>query len=142
MLFSFFIIASPLAAILLFQIETSNGKGIPNREWIVSGLLLVVSLIEGYIAQSNLRGDISASRIMGVQFHKLAEKWRILWIYQDWEDIEKWIDHLEDLTNHMAVEHLSARNPKLRDKCKEEANHEFNEQFGSPETAPETTPET
>lgn len=81
--------------------------------WIVSGILLIAPLTEGYIAQTNLRGDISASRIMGVQFHILAEKWRLLWIRQDREDIEEWIDHLEDLTNHMAVEHLSANDSTL-----------------------------
>ena len=128
--YSSVITSVPLVALFIFQIETPNGSEILHREWVVPLLLLLVSLIEWYIAQSNLRGDISASRVMGVQFHKLAEKWRLLWIYQDRENIEQWIDNREDLTNHMAVEHLIAFDENLRDKCQEEANSEFERQFG------------
>ena len=139
MWFSLAIITAPLIALFLFQIDLSIWKWQQTKVWVVSGILLIVSLIEGYIAQTNLRGDISASRIMGVQFHKLAEKWRLLWIRQNREDIEEWIDHLEDLTNHMAVEHLSANDPTLRDQCQEEAINEFKNQFG--ETTTKTTTE-
>ena len=79
MLVSLGIIAAPLIALFLFQIDLPIWRWQQTKVWVVSGLLLAVSLTEGYIAQTNLRGDISASRIMGVQFHKLAEKWRLLW---------------------------------------------------------------
>lgn len=121
------IIASPLVALFLYQI------GVPYREWVISSILLLVSLIEGYIAQSNIRGDISASRVMGVQFHKLSDKWRLLWINQEREGMEFLVDQLEDLTNHVVVEHLAARNNELNESCHEEANREFQEQFGGQE---------
>ena len=124
---SLFIIASPLVALALYQI------GVPYKEWVIASILLIVSLLEGYIAQTNIRGDISASRVMGVQFHKLSEKWRLLWINQDRKGIEVLVDHLEDLTNHVAVEHLAARNIALNESCQEEANREFKEQFGGRE---------
>lgn len=139
---SFFTFSSPLAALAIYQsnlqftIKTWN----VTPEWIVSFLLLFVSLIEGYIAQTNLRGDISASRIMGVQFHKLNEKWRHLWIYQERENVEEWIDFLDDLMNHLAVEHLSANDKKLVESSQKEADFELNILFG--EASIETNTET
>lgn len=124
---SLIFIASPLVALALYQI------GVPYKEWVISSILLIVSLLEGYIAQTNIRGDISVSRVMGVPFHKLSKKWRLLWIGQEREGIELWVDHLEDLTNHMAAEHLAARDDELNRSCQEEANREFEEQFGGQE---------
>ncbi|MDE0144083.1 MAG: hypothetical protein OXI80_19505 [Caldilineaceae bacterium] len=134
MWWSLFIISAPILALALVQIipaEISN--------WAISILLLSVSLVEGYIAQSNLRGDISASRVMGVQFHKLAEKWRLLWIQQEREDIEEWIELLEDLTHHLKVEHLSSRDVNLNNQAMEDANYDYEQQFPETDAQPTST---
>ena len=124
MWWSFGIFAAPVLALAFVQL-------IPGEfgKWAVSFLLLFVSIVEVYFALSNLRGDISASRIMGVQFHKLAERWRLLYIEHDREDIVEWIELLEDLTNHMAVEHLESRDPDLNIQSMKDANYEFEQQF-------------
>ncbi len=139
--------SAPLIALASVQLApfltSSNESGSGQRDpfeisgWIVSLILLLVSLAEGYIAQSNLRGDISASRIMGVQFHKLAERWRILYFHQDRENIVEWVELLDDLTNHMAVEHLEIRNSDLNEQCMKDANYELSQRFGEADSSSE-----
>ena len=100
------------------------------RDWIVAGLLFLVSLAQAYILHFNVASDATASRIMGNQLGKLTQKWRLLWIYQDREDFEKWVDHLEDLTQHVTFEHLSPYREDLHLETQKEAYDELEGQFG------------
>ena len=129
MWWSFGIFAAPVIALSFVQLTPSSTSNIA-----IPVLFLFVSIVEVYFALSNLRGDISASRIMGVQFHKLAERWRLLYFQYDREDIVEWIELLEDLTNHIAVEHLESRDPDLNIQSMEDANYEFTQQFGEEPT--------
>ena len=126
LLLSFFSVLAPAFAVLIFQTEWTD----PVKTWTVAILLFFVSAVQGYVLHFNLASDATASRIMGNQLGKLAQKWRLLWIHQELEGIEEWIDHLEDTTNHLTVEHLSTYNDKLNIQCQEEAYNELEGQFG------------
>ena len=96
-----------------------------HEVWAVTILLFLVSIAQGYVLHFNLASDVTASRLMGNQLHKLAEKWRLLWICQDRKGIERWVEHLEDVTNHVTVYHLSTYRHELNEQCQKEAYDEL-----------------
>lgn len=127
---NYFSLIAPAIAVLILQTDWEG------REWGVAALLFIVSTLQAYILHFNLISDATASRIMGNQFGKLAEKWRLLWIYQDWKEPERWVDHLEDLTDHVTFEHLSTFRKNLYLETQQEAYDELEGQFG---VEPKTT---
>ena len=123
---NFFSLLAPAIAIVIIQ------TGWHYRDWAVTFLLFLVSAAQGYVLHFNLASDVTASRIMGNQFDKLAEKWRLLWICkdQDRKGIERWIEHLEDVTNHLTIEFLESYRDDLNEIAEEEAIHDLKTQFG------------
>ena len=131
---NFFSLITPAIAVLILQLKWEF------REWGVAGLLFLVSTAQAYVLNFNIASDTTASRIMGNQFAKLAEKWRLLWINQEGEELEKWVEHLEDLTKHVTFEHLSVYRKNLHLETQQEAYDELEGQFGvEPETAEDNT---
>ena len=121
---NFFSIVIPPISVILLQTEAN----IP--EWWVPVLLLLVAVGQTYALHFNLAGDAASARVMANQLGKLTQKWRLLWIYQDEEGLEKWVDHLEDLTEHVTFEHLSTYREKLHLRTQQEAYDELETQFG------------
>lgn len=124
----------PTIAVIILQTEWHY------REWGVTALLFLVSAVQAYVLHFNLASDTTASRIMGNQFGKLTEKWRLLWLCQGGEELEKWVEHLEDLTKHVTFEHLSVYRKNLYFETQQEAYDELEGQFGvEPKTTEDNT---
>lgn len=119
----------PIIVIFLLQMEGKEQEQGGGIDAIVTILLVCVSALQIISSQIGLENDMAVSRIVGTQMGKLSEKWKLLAIDPKREDAEWWIEQLEDLTDHMTVEHLHVYSDKLNSEKEEEVVDAIRGQF-------------
>lgn len=126
----------PIAAIPVLAVVILQGEG-QNRHLTASYMVIIAAILELALLHFGSGGDVKAAKIMGNQTTALAKQWRNLWFNQDRDDIMKWIEAMELLTDRAIdepISHFKFRGKNYLDiKCAEEVNDVLVRKFGGQE---------